>query len=63
MFTYHYCMSRQDGFNGTIVYSDGIAKLPNEIKTMDDYRELKKIIEPEYFASSTITSLTLLCKD
>ena len=60
MFIYHYCMHYEHLLSGKVHHIDGIAKLDNEIKCMDGYRKLKKLIEPVHHETATISNLTLL---
>ena len=62
MFTYHYCAHYQKPWESGVHHLDGIAIISKEVKTMDDYRELKKRIVPDNYELLTIVSLTLLSR-
>ena len=57
-FVYHY--SARYNTDIGVVDIDGIARLESKVLCQDDYRELKKLIEPEYFSKTTIVSLSLI---
>lgn len=58
-FIYHYCAHYQDK-EGRIIYIDGIMQLENKLNCMDDYRKIKKRIEPEHYKKLVIDSLSFL---
>ena len=59
MFTYHYCAEYQNEY-GSISRIDGVAILGEKVKTMEEYRKLKILIEPEHAHKLTISSLSLI---
>jgi len=59
-FIYHYCTKRVNGNKVEVI--DGIATRRKEIETMEDYKNLKKAIDPKHPESLTIVSLSLLKK-
>jgi len=59
MYTYHFC-AQYEVNKHFIQKFDGILTLSKKIKTMDDYRDIKKMISKEHAAKLTITSLSLL---
>lgn len=59
MTTYHYCAKWPTG-PGQELFVDGIVGLSNPVQTMEDYRALKKIVDPENAGKITIVSLTPL---
>jgi hypothetical protein len=61
MHIYHYC-SQYQRENGSIDYWDGIAKLGNEIATMEDYAKLKQEIanlDEKHVVATNITIISL----
>lgn len=58
-YVYHYYAIRHLR-SGAIEHSDGIAYLSYEITDQEQYRRLKKLIEPEAHGEITIASLSLL---
>ena len=61
MVTYHFCATYQ---SGTV---DGIGTFSDEIKTKEDYNQLKERISDDYFGGVasdkfTVTSLSLISK-
>ncbi len=45
---------------GKTAHCDGVADMDNEIRTIEQYRDLKKKIEPDNHETATICSLTLI---
>lgn len=58
-FVYHYSSQYQSTI-GQMSYIDGIAQLEFKIKSMDDYRDLKKGISPEFHEKLVINSLAFI---
>lgn len=58
-YVYHYFAQYQISA-GTIVHQDGILLLENRIRCYDDYKEIKKQIDPEHFSILAITSLSFI---
>lgn len=56
-YIYHYCCQYQIVDN-QITYIDGVLELSAQIKSMKDYREVKRLIDSEH--QIIITSLSLL---
>lgn len=56
--SYHYCAQYEQ--KTTITRIDGIAQLNNKILTMDDYKQLKELIDCPNIQILTISSLTYL---
>ena len=57
-FVYHY--SARYNTDGGVADIDGIARLERKVLCQDDYRALKKLIEPEHFNKTTIVSLSFI---
>lgn len=55
---YHYHAMFQKG--GATAHLDGIVFLKEELKNFKQYKELKKVIEPDNFDGLTINSITYL---
>ena len=58
MFIYHYCATYRDSTKDISI--DGIIQTPNKITAMEDYRELKKLIDPNNHHKMTISNLSLI---
>jgi len=59
MFTYHYCAKCQIA-PGEMGYMDGVVTLKTKVKSTEDYRDLKMLINSEWAFNLTITSLSLI---